>query len=323
MRGAGAATALLLAALLPLAGCATAPSSPAGPDEPDPTAAPLATAVDELRVVAEVYRTRSDPGRGGIQLSLRNDGAAPLVLHSARLDSPALAAAATREDEATVPAGLQRDLPMLLPAPVCEGAGAPAPPAAVLEVLLADGTSAELRMPTADRIGQWARWHAGACLAASAAALAELRVESAPAAEGEIGVRLVAAPGAGGAEGASGAEGAGGAAGGGSVRLLEVSGSVLLSALDADGRPAASIPVPSSLSTAPTELALRYAPARCDAHAIADDKQGTHLRVRLAITTEEGAREGEVVVVPEPAVRDALLAAVVAACASRSPGDGG
>ena len=60
----------------------------------------------------------SDPGRGGIQLSLRNDGAAPLVVRSARLDSPALAAAATLEDEATVPAGLQRDLPMLLPAPM-------------------------------------------------------------------------------------------------------------------------------------------------------------------------------------------------------------
>ena len=317
MRGAGAAAALLLAALLPLAGCAAAPPSPAGPDEPEPTAGPLAAAVDELHVVAEVYRTRSDPGRGGIQLSLRNDGAAPLVVRSARLDSPALAAAATREDEATVPAGLQRDLPMLLPAPVCEGAVPPAPPEAVLEVLLANGTTAELRQPTSDRIGQWARWHAEACLAATAAALAELRLEAAPAAEGEIGVRLVAAPGAGGAEGASGAEG------GGSVRLLEVSGSVLLSALDADGRPAAGIPVPSALSTAPTELALRYAPARCDAHAIADDKQGTHLRVRLAITTEEGVREGEVVVVPEPAVRDALLAAVVAACASRSPGDGG
>ncbi len=322
MRGAGRAAALLLAALLPLTGCAAVGAAPADAPSPEPSRAPLAASVDELSVTADLYRTRSDPGRGGIQLSLANGAASPLVVRSARLESPALAAPMLRREEATVPAGQRRDLPLPLPAPVC-GDPAPAPPEAVLEIELDDGSTVELRVATADRIGQWARWHEEACFAAAAAALAELRLEAVPPAEeGEIGVRLVAAPGGGGEESDGGGAGEGDGEAG-SLRLLDVSGSVLLSALDASGRPVASIPVPDDRAAAPTELALRYAPARCDAHAIADDKQGTHLRVGVALTTAAGEQRGEIVVVPDAATRDALLTAVLAACASPARDDRG
>ncbi|WAB80909.1 hypothetical protein OVN18_10100 [Microcella daejeonensis] len=311
MRGTGRAAALLLAALLPLTGCAAVGAAPADAPSPEPSRAPLAASVDELSVTADLYRTRSDPGRGGIQLSLANGAASPLAVRSARLESPALAAPMLRRDEATVPAGQRRDLPLRLPAPVC-GDPAPAPPEAVLEIELDDGSIVELRVATADRIGQWARWHEEACFASAVAGLAALRLEAVPPAEeGEIGVRLVAAPGAVG-DGAPGG-----------LRLIEVSGSVLLSALDAEGRPVTSIPVPVGRAGAPTELDLRYSPARCDAHAIADDKQGTHLRVRVAIKSPAGERQGEVVVVPDAVTRDALLSAVLTACASPARDDRG
>lgn len=57
---------------------------------------------------------------------------------------------------------------------------------------------------------------------------------------------------------------------------------------------------------------LRFRPNRCDAHAIADDKQGTLLRVWVS----PGDRPGTVTVVAGPPTKDRIYANVISACAA-------
>ena len=305
------AAVAIAAAVVALTGCAT----PRGSDDsPSATAPPgLPASTDAIAVVAEVYRTRIDPSRDGIQLSVTNEGDAPLALDGARLESPLLSAALERTDDAVVPAGATRDLPMTLVDPRCPAGAAPAEPAApdaVLLVPLADGTVAELRVPTTDRIGQWAAWLEGACFARAVGERVELAVRAGGpgAGGGTIGVELVV-------RAQSGPVGDGGGAD--VARLTGVGGTVLLGALDAAGERAEGIPLdvvidPASPPDAPIVVPLRFSPNRCDAHAIADDKQGTLFRVDVAL----GERTGTVTVVPDAATKEALYAAITAACAA-------
>lgn len=57
-------------------------------------------------------------------------------------------------------------------------------------------------------------------------------------------------------------------------------------------------------------VTLRVVPGRCDAHAIAEDKQGTVLRIGVVVDGESGT-----LVLPAPAERrEELLAFVAEAC---------
>src|SRR6478672_3158075 len=84
------AVAALSAALAAagLTGCTGATGSDS-PPRPAPVEA-LPASTDAIAVEAEVYRTRIDAARDGIQLSVTNEGDAPLVLDAARLESPLL-----------------------------------------------------------------------------------------------------------------------------------------------------------------------------------------------------------------------------------------
>jgi hypothetical protein len=194
----------------------------------------------------------------------------------------------------------------------------PAAPDAVLLVPLADGSTAELRVPTTDRIGQWSAWAEGACFAQAVGERVELTVRadgpgSGPVSgsgsgsgSGTIGVELVV-------RALPGPVGDGGDAE--LVRLTSAGGTVLLGALDASGERAEGIPLdvmvdPVSPPDAPIVVPLRFSPNRCDAHAIADDKQGTLFRVDVAV----GTRTGPVTIVSDAATKEALYAAISAAC---------
>ncbi|GAA1688824.1 hypothetical protein GCM10009792_06030 [Microcella alkalica] len=302
---------------LVLAGCAASSADDGGP-RPTPSSS-LPSSTDAIGVVADVYRTRVDPARGGIQLSVTNQGDAPLALDGARLDSPLLSAPLERRDEVLIPAGATLDLPMTLVDPRCPGFDARAAPAAtapspeaVLLVPLADGSTAELRVPTTDRIGQWAAWVESACFAEAFGERVGLTVSAvgtgAGGADGTIAVELIvtALPGPVGDDGGADV-----------VRLESVGGTVLLGALDADGDRAEGIPLSIAIDTsdppnAPIVVPLRFSPNRCDAHAIADDKQGTLFRVGAAI----GERRGIVTVVSDEATKEAVYAAITAACAA-------
>lgn len=289
------AAALLLSLAALLAGCSfPAPADPGSLAQPGPV-----TAAD-VAVTAEVYRSRIDPSRGGIQLSVRNDAAVPLTIVGARLESPALQQPIVRERTTVIGPGLTRDLALTLTAAACP-ADEPEPPQAVLVVQLIDGSTAEVAVPTVDRIGQWAEWVAAECLAAAVAERVQLTVRHDPARDDGslIGLVLDIAP----RSGARGAE----------VALVSVSDTVLFGLVRADdGVRVTSAPLPPGAAgrSAAVSIPLLLTPARCDAHAIADDKQGTLFRVAVQVDGQPGV----VTVVADDATRAALYDAYTRAC---------
>ena len=297
---------VLLVALL--ASCGPA----GGGDPPEPPRPPVGPAsIDEVDLVVEVYRTRFDPERGTMQIAVRNAGATPVTVVSASLDSPALTAPLTRDDETTIPTGTTRDLPVIL-----AGARCPAPPTeapdARLEVLLADGSTAIVDDPTVDRLGQWAAWLEATCEAAAVDAVVELSLRRAPASDvldagssSVIGLDLVAI----------------GAGSVGADAMIESIGStVLLSVVDGDGQRRSSIPI--GLRVTPgerTAVPVTVTSARCDPHAIAEDKQGT--RFPVTVRLEGGAGPAiTVIVAADDEVRAGLYDAIRQACGL--PGSG-
>ncbi len=287
--------ALLVVAAAVLSGC-----SPTAPADPGSLAQPGPVTVTDVSVTAEVYRSRIDPSRGGIQLSVRNDAAVPLTIVGARLESPALQQPIVRERTTVIGPGLTRDLALTLTAAACP-ADEPEPPQAVLVVQLIDGSTAEVAVPTVDRIGQWAEWVAAECLAAAVAERVQLTVRHDPTRDDGslIGLLLDIAP----RSGARGAE----------VALVSLSDTVLFGLVQAaDGARVTSAPLPPEAAggTAAVSIPLLLTPARCDAHAIADDKQGTLFRVAVQVDGQPGV----VTVVADDATRAALYDAYTRAC---------
>lgn len=287
--------ALLVVAAAVLSGC-----SPTAPADPGSLAQPGPVTVTDVAVTAEVYRSRIDPSRGGIQLSVRNDAAVPLTIVGARLESPALQQPIVRERTTVIGPGLTRDLALTLTAAACP-ADEPEPPQAVLVVQLIDGSTAEVAVPTVDRIGQWAEWVAAECFAAAVAERVQLTVRHDPTRDDGslIGLLLDIAP----RSGARGAE----------VALVSLSDTVLFGLVQAaDGARVTSAPLPPEAAggTAAASIPLLLTPARCDAHAIADDKQGTLFRVAVQVDGQPGV----VTVVADDATRAALYDAYTRAC---------
>jgi hypothetical protein len=299
-----AGVALATAALVTIGGCSVNAAPPARSPVVVGTETP--TSVAELSVSAEVYRTRIDGARNSIQLVVHNRSDSPLTFSSARLSSPWLSSELERYRQVTVPPRSQRDLPMILSAPACPSDREPPtpaePPEAVLVVPLADGSSESLRVPTTDRIGQWTEWLVTACFAERVGRLVELSMRSAPGETNVVVIDLLArsipssdpAP---------------------TVRLESVSGTVLLGAVDASGDPVESIPLGVDMrSHSNAELKavarLTFRPNRCDAHALADDKQGTLFRVSASIDGSPGA----LTVIADSATKDEIYAAIARIC---------
>ncbi|HET8958353.1 MAG TPA: hypothetical protein VFM95_07840, partial [Microcella sp.] len=71
-------------------------------------------------------------------------------------------------------------------------------------------------------------------------------------------------------------------------------------------------------------IRLSTVPARCDPHAIAEDKQGTLFRVDATLTppngdvaTGDAPASGTVTVTADDATRDAIYDAITRVCAAR------
>jgi len=290
----------LLVALL--ASCAPAGDSDP-PESPPPAVGPAL--IDEVDLAVEVYRTRFDPERGTMQIAVHNAGATPVTVVRASLDSPALTAPLTRDDETTIPAGTTRDLPVLLADARCPAPTTVAPDAR-LEVLLADGSTAVVDKPTVDRLGQWSAWLAATCEAAAVEAVVEITLVRAPerdvldaGASSVIGLDLVAV-----GTGAPGED----------TVLESIGGTVLLSVVDAGGQRGSSIPIDARVSPGDrTAVPVTVAPARCDPHAIAEDKQGTRFPVTVRLDDGEGPAI-TVIVAAGDEVRAGLYDAIRQAC---------
>lgn len=283
------AVALVMSAL---SGC-----SPLVEPDPTPAAADGPSSIDQVSATAEVYRTRSDPARGGLQLSVTNTGTVPLTVLHAVLDSPALPAPIERDRTTVIPPGATRDLALLLPPPQCDSG--PTLPEAVLTVALSSGDAAELRLPTTDRIGQWVDWHERACFAEAAAQQVDLEVRRAPALDdattGAIGAELVATARVTG------------------VRLIAIADTVLfgLRAGPTDSARVSTLTLDRTLTVDETTVVpLSLAAARCDPHAVAEDKQGTLFTVHLDL----GGETGTTTVITADETRAALYDAIAETC---------
>lgn len=273
------ALAALLAVLL-VAGC-TSPPSPA-------TAVP---------VQLEIVQLRGDVAGGFVELRVTNTGARELVIERASYESSAWSTIMERVDEARIPPGARRNLRMQLPDPTC----APGPIEHRATIELADGTVIEdqpgdpfdrldalddavcdLRAFERDVAG--VRW-LPADIPQDGAGPAVLRLEVTP------------------------VQGAGELLG----SIDDVPATVLLAPADAVGARVEALDVALDViaGAQPTVVDVPLLPARCDLHAVAEDKQGTIFGIRATA----GGEPVQLVLPAPDDQRGALLGWVVASCA--------
>ncbi len=284
-------------------------------------------------LTAEINQFRDNYSKQIIEIQLTNTGSEPVTVLAAGLKSPLFAAGINWTSAAAgteLPPGQTKSLPAQLPAPSCgqapqsgqatqssqapqssqatQSSQAPqssqaAPPAAVVEVRLASAGATGIPVTAAavDPFGVLARNNAELCVAQAAAAVADIRLspdlELAPGGRTAV-VRLLVTP----------RNPSGGAAGAdGTLTINSVGGTTLL-----EEDP--GVPWPSGVRVDATgpgrELRLGIRPARCDAHAVADDKVGTLLPVRVTVA----GRDGELKIDAGAQLRGRIYDFVTSAC---------
>lgn len=262
-----------------------------GPASPPPLAS-------TVTVEVEVAQERLDRVDRVVTLQVRNTGDRPVTVTGARLTS-AFADGATSQGRDVDP-GRMRGVRVPLGPPVCDPDVGDDPRTRVeLDVTTPDGAAGTLTVVPTDETQDVARIHGEDCAAAAAAAglrvslVDELAVQEAdgrPVAH--VVLRVEPVPG------------------GPHVRVVSVRGTTLL-------RPAGTtdtfwtVDVDSAEPPADGRLVLRAVPARCDLHAIAEDKRGTVLGVQTVV---DGVEQPLFFVAAPDALRGALYDFVVDAC---------
>lgn len=327
-----AATVLLAAAVAVSAvqGC-----SPAAPfqQEPGTTAGFSGTPPNGTPLTAEINQFRDNYAKQIIEIQLTNTTAVALTVLAAEVQTPLFPAgiawhgAAAGSDAAgpgtpgpeaagtEIPAGQTKSLPAPLPAAACQTAPETAGPADIAATGPAPEPSAEAnvtvvvtvrhgtaevreRLPAADPFGVLERNSAEVCLARDAAEVASFRLEPdlEVSADGRTAVvRLGIIPRENGGEPPRG------------LTVDQIDGTTLLAEF-----PAAPWPRGVSVATgaAPVELRLGIRPARCDPHAVAEDKVGTLLPLRVSV----GGRQGVLKVDSGAVLKGRIYDFVTAAC---------
>ena len=284
-----------------LAGC-TAP-------EPQESAGPLPIAV-------EVNQSRDQYGKQAIQLLLTNISGGPLTVAAAQLATPLFQGDILWEPTGgslELPPGQPKSVPARLPAPVCGRDRSTAQQSTTHETTIQQPVATvrysepgraglrEVAPVAVDPFGVLERNNRELCLAAEAATVADIvldrSLEVAPDSRTAV-VRLVITP--------KEADGAGTDIR--SMTIASIDGTTLIAA-------PADEPWPRNIRImqgAPrSELRLRIRPARCDPHAIAEDKVGTLLPLRVGV----GEREGQLKIRAGTALRGQIYDFVTAACA--------
>lgn len=282
----GAAVVASVAALLAVAACS------------GPVAVPSDSASAAPEAVLEVVQLRGDVASGHIELRVTNEGETELVVARAVYESSRWSAPMERAEGDAVPPGASRNLRLQLPEPTCDAG--PLEHRALLE--LADGRVIE--GAPGDPLGQLESIDDAACALRSfereVATVRWLEPVIPADGSGPAVVRLAFVPAAG--EGAAGGT------------VDEVGATVLLAPVDASGDRIESLHVGLTLEPGgePAVVEVPLTPGRCDAHAIAEDKQGTIFRIRASV----GGEPVDLLLPSPDAQRDALLAWVVARCAA-------
>jgi hypothetical protein len=268
-------------------------SSPTGP-----TAAPAGVSVSVLQY-------RSDYTVRRMQLQVSNAGTVPVKVSAARLDSTAFRAEAawlSRDpaDETTIAPGTSTDLPAPLPPSDCADPASSAGfrTTARLDLRQADGsTTRTAALPVRDPYGSVATVHTQDCRREAALGIAELAlVDPLRTATrhgrlvGLLDLRLTP----------SGRPG--------TLTVESIGPTTLLSPPEG-----ASWPVGRTVSagSGPQTVTLELRAARCDPHAIAEDKLGTVLPLTLRV---DAGQSGVVTVPADPRLRIQIQRFVHDAC---------
>lgn len=252
------AVALVGALLLALTACAPSAALPDG-------------------VTVSVFQNRFDYGVRQLELKVSNATDAPITVTSATLESTRFATPAAWTRPQVIPAGAARDLKVQLTEPVC---GEDPVDTVVIEFTLADGRAGSAQVTPSDETGRLDAINAEDCLGEAVAQLAVIAaadtVQWVPGAHQPATLDLTVRP--------TGAEG--------ELTVRFVKGTVLLSLVDASGTPVYDLPLDLVISqdSRPSVIRLQLAPARCDPHAVAEDKRGTFFPLEVEVGPELGGR---------------------------------
>lgn len=245
-------------------------------------------------IAISVYQNRFDYSPRKLEIQVSNGSGGPFTVTGASFDStrftePAVWAA----HERTLAPGTALDLRVQLPEPVC--GDVPAEDTVTLDFALPDGRAGSVTVVPSDEEGWIDRINAQDCLAATVDGIAAItapdRLEWTPGATAPGVLEFSVEP--------TGA--------GGEVTLLQARGTVLLRLAAADGGVADALPLDLVLDAGapPTTIRIAFAPNRCDAHAVAEDKRGTFFPID--VRTEDGV-EGIYYTAVSDAVRGEIYA---------------
>lgn len=278
-----------------------ATASVAGQPSPSPSAAPTIDAATRAGIRVEIRQSRSDWAARVVQLRVFNDGPSAVTVSAASLTTSVAdgEASVVPDQQPTIRTGRDRDLSVQLGAPVCppgktaepgdaHATVAPATDALVTDALATGalagvalvtdtGARGEVEVAVGDPQGHLARIHAEDCAAAAVAAGLTLSLDTGlrtqQEADGLVGsLGLTATP----------------VPGGPPVQVTRLDSTVLLTPLiDGAAATAWSPPELSGPVSSAVAVLLAFAPARCDPHAVAEDKRGTFIAVHATVAGVE------------------------------------
>ncbi len=324
-RLAAAGAALALTASCNAGGSGTGSATGTGSSSGTPTPTPAAAAP----ITAGINQLRDNYSQQIIALQLTNNTAGPLTVLSAAVASPLFAGPIEWQPAPggiELPPGQTKILPAQLRAPACGIRTAPANGGAAVELRIAPSSGPgpgpaiagpatsvpattvpaaagpAITVPAADPYGVLERNNAEMCLGQAAAAVAGLRLEPEleVAADAQSAVLTLAIT----PRSTPGAVNPGSTA---TLTINRIDGTTLL-----EEDPSA--PWPRSVSVhaggASQQFRLGIRPARCDPHAVADDKVGTLLPLRVSA----GGRDGVLKVDAGALLRGRIYEFITTAC---------
>ncbi|MFE4195999.1 hypothetical protein ACFRJ9_09055 [Paenarthrobacter sp. NPDC056912] len=289
---------LIASSIALVAGCDGSPLEP-------PSTSGVASTAEQQPITVEVNQSRDQYGKQAIQIQLTNTTDTPLTVTGARLDSPLFDGGISWEPTAgtlELPPRQPKSLPASLPAADCRMAGdaSPAPIGATVRYAEPGGSPQDTATTAADPFGVLARNAGELCLAKEASAVATIVL--APgldvAADGRTAVvRLLITPVA-----PSGAAQ--------TLTIESIEETTLLAEPPTEPWPT-NVLIRSGADR--QEIALGIRPVRCDPHAVAEDKVGTLLPLRIKV----GDRQGQLKIAASTELRGRIYDFVTAACSGQ------
>ena len=251
-------------------------------------------------ITVEVNQSRDQYGKQAILLQLTNTTDTILTVTEARLRSTLFEAEISWEPSGgslELPPRQPKSVPAALPAAACDtSGGTPAELNATINYSMPGKDPVGASTSPTDPFGVLSRNAGEQCIATEAAAVATIALDPGleVAADGRTAVvRLIITPATPGTDAQS-------------LTIEAIDETTLLAQ-----SPAAPWPRNAAVGAAKQELPLTIRPARCDPHAVAEDKVGTLLPLRVAI----GERKGVLKIAAPNDLRGRIYDFVTAACA--------